>query len=244
MNVKEKPILNVNKREILGKKVKSLRRDGVLPAVIYGKHDDSLNISIPEREFEKLYKDAGGNTIVLIKQEGEEDKNVLIHKVDRHPVNDKIIHIDLFKINMKEKITAKVPLHFTGDSKAEREMDGSLITNKSEVEVECLPLDLPHEIEVSIEVLDDFEKAIHVKDLVAPEGVTILDEGEETVATVEPPRSEEEMAELEEPVEEEIPEEEGEEKEGEEGEEVEGEGEEGEKPAESGEEEKPEEKKE
>ncbi|MEK7447724.1 MAG: 50S ribosomal protein L25, partial [Patescibacteria group bacterium] len=100
------------------------------------------------------------------------------------------------------KITASIPLNFTGDSKAVIDLSGSLITNKSEVEVECLPADLPHEIEVDISVLEDFEAVIHVKDIKVPEGVEIKDDLEETVALVEPPRSEEELAELEEPVEE------------------------------------------
>lgn len=210
MNVSVKPALAAQKRDITGKKVGSLRRDGLIPAVIYGKNIDSINISLNTKEFNKIYKDAGGNTIVLVKIEGGNDKNVLIHRVDRDGVTGYVIHTDLYEVKMTEKITAKVPLNFIGDSKAVREMDGMLITNKNEVEVECLPGDLIHEIEVNIEALDDFEKAIHVSDLRVPQGVVILDEPEETVATVEPPRSEEEMAELEEVVEEVIPEEEGE----------------------------------
>lgn len=230
MNTSVNPVLTAQKREIVGKKVSSLRRDGLIPAVIYRKNIESINISINNAEFTKVYKNAGGNTIVLVKLEGGSDKNVLIHRVDRDGVTGYVIHADLYEVKMTEKITAKVPLVFIGDSKAVREMDGMLITNKNEVEVECLPGDLIHEIEVSIEVLDDFEKAIHVSDLRVPGGVVIMDEPEETVATVEPPRSEEEMAELEEAVEEVIPEEEGEkaaegEEAGEEEETTEGEGE-------------------
>ncbi|PIZ00350.1 50S ribosomal protein L25 [bacterium (Candidatus Howlettbacteria) CG_4_10_14_0_8_um_filter_40_9] len=210
MNVAVKPALAAQKREITGKKVSSLRRNGLIPAVIYGKNIDSVNISMNIAEFNKIYKDAGGNTIVLVKIEGENDKNVLIHRVDKDGVSGYVIHADLYEVKMTEKITAKVPLNFTGDSKAVREMDGMLITNKNEVEVECLPGDLIHDIEVNIETLDDFEKAIHISDLKVPQGVVVLDEPEETVATVEPPRSEEEMAELEEVVEEVIPEVEGE----------------------------------
>lgn len=224
MNVKDKPTINVRKREIVGKEVKVIRREGFIPAVLYGQGVDNENLSLPEKEFIKLYKDAGGSTIVLLKVEGEDDRNVLVHSIDKHSVTDRILHVDFYRVNMNKKITAKVPLHFVGDSKAVREMDGSLITNKTEIEVECLPGDLPHEIEISIEALEDFDKTIHVKDIKAPEGVTILGEEEETVITVEPPRSEEEMAELEETIGDEIPEEE---KEAEEGETEEGEKEEG-----------------
>lgn len=207
MNINIKPILNAKSREVVGKKVKRLRRNGLLPVILYGKNIDNVNLLVDEKEFNRLYKEAGGNTIVVLKREGEEDRNILIHEVERHPVSGRILHADLYQVKMTEKITAEVPLHFVGDSKAVREMDGILITNKSQVEVECLPADLPHEIEVSIEPLDDFEKSIHVSDLKLPPGVVVLDDPEETIATVEPPRSEEELAELEEPVEEALPEE-------------------------------------
>lgn len=204
----DKPVLNVKPRDRAEKKANSLRRNGLLPVVLYGKDVKNASIAVNEKDFNRLFKVAGGNTIVLIKEEGKEDRNILIQDVERHPVTGRILHADFYQVKMTEKITAEVPLHFVGDSKAVREMDGSLITNRSEVEVECLPGDLPHEIEVSIEPLDDFEKSIHIKDLVVPSGVTILDDPEETVAAVEPPRSEEELAELEEVVEEVIPEEE------------------------------------
>ncbi len=198
----EKIKLQATKREVLGKKVSALRREGLVPVVLYGKGKDNLSLSVNKKEFDRAYKMSGGSTIIQIEIEGEKTKNVLIKDVDKHPVNDSIRHADFYQVRMSEKITASIPLNFTGDSKAVIDLSGSLITNKSEVEVECLPADLPHEIEVDISVLEDFEAVIHVKDIKVPEGVEIKDDLEETVALVEPPRSEEELAELEEPVEE------------------------------------------
>jgi large subunit ribosomal protein L25 len=198
----EKVKLKAEKREITGKQVAALRRQGLVPVVLYGKGKDNLNLTVGKKEFDRAYKMSGGSTIIQIEIDGEKTKNVLIKEVDKHPVNESIRHADFYQVRMSEKITASIPLNFTGDSKAVIDLGGSLITNKSEVEVECLPGDLPHEIEVDISVLEDFEAVIHVKDIKMPEGVEIKDDLEETVALVEPPRSEEELAELEEPVEE------------------------------------------
>lgn len=202
--------LKVQERD-QAQKPKKLRRDGYIPAVIYSKDNKPVSLAIGKAEFDNCYREAGGNTILALeieKKDGSvEKKNALIHMIEQDPVKDNIIHADFLIIKMNEKITATVPLHFVGDSVAVIEQDGSLMTQKDEVEVECFPADLPREIEVNISPLVDFDSAIHVSDLAISEGVTVLDDPEETVVYVEPPRSEEEMAELEEPVspEEEIP---------------------------------------
>lgn len=198
----EKIKIQATKRDVLGKKVSSLRREGLVPVVLYGKGKDNMSLSVNKKDFDRAYKMSGGSTIIQVEIDGEKTKNVLIKDVDKSPVSDSILHADFYQVRMSEKITAPIPLSFVGDSKAVIDLGGSLITNKSEVEVECLPGDLPHEIEVDISVLEDFEAVIHLKDIKMPEGVEIKDDIEETVALVEPPRSEEELAELEEPVEE------------------------------------------
>lgn len=231
----EKIKLQASKRDVLGKKVAGLRRDGLVPVVLYGKGKDNMSLSVGKKEFDRAYKMSGRSTIIQVDIDGEKTKNVLIKDVDKHPVSDSILHADFYQVSMSEKITASIPLNFVGDSVAVMDLSGSLITNKSEVEVECLPADLPHEIEVDISVLENFDSVIHIKDIKVQEGVEIKDDLEETLVFVEPPRSEEELAELEEPVEEgEMPEAEmgGEEEEAEEGAEAGEEGKEGGKPAE------------
>jgi len=151
-----------------------------------------------------LYRKAGGNTVITIeieKSDGNKEKRkVLAYVVDKDPVSDKILHTDLFEVNMKEKLTTNVPLKFIGDAEAVINLDGALLTQMNEVEVECLPADLPREIEVSLESLVDFDAVIRVSDLILPQGIIVLNDPEETIVYVEEPRSEEEMAELEAPI--------------------------------------------
>jgi large subunit ribosomal protein L25 len=215
--------LKVNLREEKGKTARAIRRDGNIPAVLYGKGKETKSLFVSSHDFEKMYREAGTSSIVLLAIEGNGEKNVLVQDVAYNAYTSKPEHADFYEVSMTEKITTTIPLVFIGDSPAVIEMDGTLVTNKNEVEIECLPADLPHDIEVDISSLSDFEKAIHVSDLKVPSGVEIKDEAEEMIVTVEPPRSEEELAELEEtPEEVEMPESEtgGEELvEGEEGEE-------------------------
>lgn len=227
----EKKTLKVQKRDTVGKAVRAMRAEGIVPAVVYGKGKENQNLSVSLHDFDLIYKEVGSSAIITLEVDGGGEKNVLIHDVAQDPVTNAPEHIDFYEVSMTEKITANVPLYFMGDSAAVIELQGSLLTNKDEIEVECLPADLPQNIEIDISSLSDFEKSIHVSDLKVPAGVEVKDDPEELVANVEPPRSEEELAELEEPVE--APEMEGEEEgaEGEEGEEgaekAEGEAEEG-----------------
>jgi large subunit ribosomal protein L25 len=180
---------------------KNLRKKGLLPVVVYGQGKKTLSLMIDRVEFEKAYREAGTSQIIDLEIEGASKKNVLVHQVDHHPVSGLVTHVDFYEISMKEKITTEVPLVYTGDSAAVIEMSGTLTTNKDAIEVECLPGDLPHEIVVDISSLTDFDSAIHVSDIKVGEGVEIKNAPEEVIASVEPPRSEEEMAGLDEEIE-------------------------------------------
>lgn len=175
------------------------RRQNEIPAVLYGNKKDNTIVAVSRGEFEKGYREAGHSAIVDLEID-DKIKKVLIQEVVEHAVSDAILSVDFYEVNMTEKITTTVPLKFIGDSPAVLDQNGTLITNKSEVEIECLPLDLPHEIEVDLSVLDNFEATIHVSDVKVSDKVEIKDDPEELIASVEPPRSEEELAELEEPV--------------------------------------------
>lgn len=220
-------ILNAEPRDLTGRKVRRLRAAGRVPVVLYGHGIKSQSLSVGRGELEKVFRQAGGSAVVTVKlPDGEH--NALIHEVQQDPRTGQHLHADLFQVRMDEKIKAEVPLTFEGESAAVRELDGVLVTNLNEVEVECLPGDLPSEIVVSLEPLETFEDAITVAELKVAPGVEILNEAETNVVAVQPPKTEEQLeAELaEEEGETEEPEVEGEE--GEEGEEgAEGEGEEG-----------------
>jgi large subunit ribosomal protein L25 len=187
--------LTATKRTVKGKPVQKLRKAGKIPAVLYGHKVESSDLEINEREFAKVFKQAGESTLVNLTFEGQV-RPVLIHDVQNHYLNGQPIHVDFYAVNMTEKLKAKIPLHFTGESAAVKTLGGSFVRNYTEVEVECLPADLPHSIEVDISALTTFEDAIHVSDLKVSDKVQILSPAEEVVATVAAPRSEEELAAL------------------------------------------------
>ena len=191
------------KREVLGKRVKSLRNAGKLPAVLYGHNQTTQGIEISEKDFAKAFKSAGESTLVNLVVDGK-SQAVLIHEVQHHYLNGQPIHVDFYAINMAEKIKVKIPLHFLGEAPAVKALGGTLVKNLSEVEVECLPGDLPHSFEIDISNLNTFEDAMRVSDLIVSDKVTIIANPDEVVVTVAPPRSEEEMKALEEKVEEDV----------------------------------------
>jgi len=177
--------------------LKTLREKGFIPAVIYGEKEKNISLSINYEEFRRIFKQAGENTIIKLKI-GDKIKNILIHDVAKDPVTDKFIHVDFYQIRMDKIITAEVPLVFEGESPAVKNLDGILIKNITEVEIESLPGDLPHEIKVDISILETFDDSIRVSDLKLPENVKIKTDSEETIVSVNPPRTEEEIKELEE----------------------------------------------
>lgn len=203
----EKIVLNANKRDIYGKKLPSLRSEGKTPAIVYGNKKDNLAITLDSKEFSNAFSRAGYSAIMDLKIEGEDTPvNVLIYDVDIDPLTNQPRHADFYRVNMNEKIRTEVPLHFIGESPAVFQQEGSLFKNIEEIEVETLPANLPSHIEVDISGLDDFSKSIHVSDLKIPDGVELLVDSEQLVCKAEPPRSEEEMAALDEEVGEAIPE--------------------------------------
>ncbi|MDP9211877.1 MAG: 50S ribosomal protein L25 [bacterium] len=219
--------LSAAPREETGKQVRRLRREGKVPAVLYGHGVKPRNLMLVRGELERVYHKAGGSAVVAVKlPDGEE--SVLIQDVQHDPTTGVYLHADLYQVKMDEKIKATVPLTFEGTSPAVRELDGTLLTNLSEVEVECLPGDLPSEIVVDVGTLATFEDSITVADLKVSASVEIHAEPEASVATVTPPRTQEEMEALDEEAEEVSPEDvevegEAEAKEGEDGEAAEGE---------------------
>jgi len=176
--------LEAKPRTILGKKLFKLREQGLIPAVIFGQGDESKNIELNYVQFDKIYKEAGENTIVDLSVDGKLEK-VLISEVHYDPVKNRLIHVDFHKIKMDEEINANVELTFVGESKAVKEEGGSIIHNISEVEIRCLPGDLIHEIIVDVSALATFEDIIKISDLKIPAKVEIADhEPEDIVASV------------------------------------------------------------
>ncbi|MBI2552221.1 50S ribosomal protein L25 [Candidatus Uhrbacteria bacterium] len=186
--------LQAQRRDTAGKKAPALRRAGVVPAVLYGHHVPSQNVQIEARAFEKVYKQAGESTLVDLQVGDEAPVKVLIQEVAKHHLHLKPIHVDFYQVSMTEKLKVTIPLKFKGESAAIKELGGVLVKNLQELQAECLPQDLVHEIEVDIAPLRTFEDTIAVKDLKIPSGITVLTRAEEKVVLAQPPRVEEEAA--------------------------------------------------
>lgn len=174
--------LKVEKRTVLGKQVKALRRTGILPCNIYGKDLESTAVQVPEKDFLVVFKEAGETGLVDIEL-GDKKTPVLIHNMQKN-FRGKILHADFFQVNLKEKVKTMVPLEVVGEPAAVLEKIGILMNIISEVEVEALPAELPEKIEVNVEHLANINDQITVADLKVPEGVTVLTDGEQVVAKI------------------------------------------------------------
>ena len=159
---------------------KEIRKEKQIPCVLYGPKTDPVSLKLDQKEFNKLYREVGETTLVNLKFDKEE-KKVLIHDLQRHPVSGDIIHIDFYQPSLKEKTTAQVPLVFVGKSKAVEDEAGTLIKAMDEIEVRALPQNLPHEIEVDISKLETFSDYVYIKDLELPKNVEFVKEEDEVV---------------------------------------------------------------
>jgi large subunit ribosomal protein L25 len=218
-DTKEKIKLAVKTRT---EKTSALRQEGLIPAIVYGPKTKPIKIAVAANVLDKLYHEAGKSHLIDMEIDGE-NKKVLIYDLQFDPVKDQIIHVDFYAVRMDQEIHTEIPLKLIGESSAVKDLGGSLLNEKDSLEIECLPQDLIDDIEIDISILDNFEKVIKVADLKLPETIKVLDEPDQIIAFVQAPRSEEELAELDEAVEEDVEnvevEEKGKIEEGEEGEE-------------------------
>jgi len=154
--------ISVEPRKTLGKKVKKLRNEGLLPANLFGKDFKSLAVQVDQKEFKKLFKQAGETGVVEV---AVKDQNypVLIHNVQKDPVTSKVIHADFHKVNLKEKITAHVPVKLIGESPVEKSGIGLILQTINEIEVESLPNDIPQQFEADVSKLEEIGQSIRCK---------------------------------------------------------------------------------
>jgi large subunit ribosomal protein L25 len=192
MNAKvtEKLELAAQERHVIGQKVKGLRAEGLIPAVLYGRGMDSLNIQIPVEVLDTVYQKAGESTLIYVTV-GQETHPTIIAEVSTHPVSGAYIHADFQKVRLDEKVTAEVLLVYVGESDAVKNFNGVLVRNISEVEVEALPQDLPHEIEVDLSVLKNIDEHISISDLKLEKAKIIGHEPDDIIVTVQEPKSQE-----------------------------------------------------
>ena len=167
--------LEVLKREVKGKKVRFLRRGGLIPCNIYGNGIESQPVQVEARKLGQIIARAGGTDLIALKIGGTDTPGmVIIRDVQRNPMTGEPIHVDFYQVNMAEKLKADVPLVFTGAAPAMKLKNVSLLHAMTALQVEALPDDLPHNIEVDISGLALPEQSIHVKDLKVSSKITIL----------------------------------------------------------------------
>lgn len=174
--------LSVKKRDIYGKKVKNLRAQGLIPAVIYGKHVEPESISCVKNDLLKIYRVAWYSTPVELT--GDVNHLVLINSLQLDPVSDEIISADFLAVSRTEKVSAKIPVVTFWESQIEKLNEGKIMQIRDEIEVEALPQDLPSKFEVDISVLETVNDVFFIKDLKVSDKVTILDDPELPILTV------------------------------------------------------------
>ena len=175
--------LTVERREIKTKP-KSLREKGVLPAVIYGRKEESTPIAIDLKQFEKVFKAAGESTVLTLKGLGE-DKEALIHEVALDAVSGTPLHADFYVIEKGQTVTVSIPFEFDGVSPAVKDKGGILVKVMHELEVECQPKDLPHSIVVDVSKLVELEDQIKIKDLGLSANLKLSIDTDEVVAMID-----------------------------------------------------------
>jgi large subunit ribosomal protein L25 len=183
--------LKVEARQAIGKQVRQLRQQGYVPAVVYSKGNDTDLIQIEAKALRKVLAQAGTHQLIALQIGSKKPRMTLARDIQIDSIKRHYLHVDFYAVNMREKVTAEVPLEFVGVSPAVKELGGILVHGLSEVEIECLPGDLVSSIEVNIEGLAELNDMLTIADLIVPDTITLLSDPESMVAKVEPPRVEE-----------------------------------------------------
>jgi large subunit ribosomal protein L25 len=186
----ERVEVQAKSRTVNGKQVRQLRSQEWIPAVVYGPDTPAMAIQAPERPLVKALRQAGETSLInLFVDDGQAPLAVLTHEVQRNAITGKLMHVDFYQVRLTEKVKISPHLRFLGEPQASKSGLAVLLHNMNEVEVECLPTDLIHFIEVDVSGLINVGDSVCVRDLVVPPGVTILAEPDEAVATLVPTRT-------------------------------------------------------
>lgn len=194
----EKIVLAAEKRAVRGKQVKQLRRQGWVPGVIYGHGFDAVPLQFEVRPLSQLLAHVRGSQLVQIDVTGEETEMALVRDVQRDPIRGDVLHVDFYRVQMTERLTAEIPLVMDGESPVVERGEGILLQGISAIEVECLPGDLVDAIAVDLADLAELDQAIYVRDLAIPGDIDVLTDPDEMIVRVVPLAEEEVIEEIEE----------------------------------------------
>lgn len=177
--------LKVSHRDVLGKKVRFLRREGLTPVNLYGPNIESLSLQVETSLLKRLIAKVGRNALIALKVDSaRKPRMAMIRDLQRHPLTGELLHVGFFQVEMTRGVKAKVPLLFLGEAPAAMTSRATLIENLTSLDVEALPADLPRNIEVDLTVLEEINQAIHVRDIVVDEAVEVLNDPDQLVVKV------------------------------------------------------------
>jgi len=189
--------LDVGPRDVLRKKVKALRRSGVVPIHLYGRNMPSLTLQADSATVAKIVNQVGHNIPLYLKVEGSKEQNlVFVREVQHHPITNRILHVDFYRVDATIRTTGEVPIVFLGEAPAVRVRHGVLMQSLHHLSVECLPMEMPERIEIDISGLEELDQGIRVSDFIPEPGVTVLADPEELIVRVGAPRVGEGEAEI------------------------------------------------
>lgn len=188
----EKVVIEAQPRQVIGKQVRALRRQGLLPAVIYGSHITPIPVSLNFHDASLLLPKVSSSQLVEVDVNGQKH-TALVRERQRHPVTGDLLHVDFQAVSLTEKLRVNVGLQFVGEAPAVKMYNAVIVTSLEELEVECLPGDLPSHLEVDLSALEQIGDAIYVRDVPRPPRVEVLTDPDEVVAVATAPEGEEEL---------------------------------------------------
>ena len=187
----EQTELLVAQREMMGKAAKRVRNAGLIPANIYGHKEESQAVQVNATEFEALRKARKTSGIITLRMDGgSKVQTALVRRIQRNPVNGKILHIDFFRVSLTERIVMKVPLHFVGEAPGVKNESGVLLHLMDALEVECAAQDIVNTFEVDVTSLEHIDDTLHASDVQLPQGFKLITDPEEAIAKVAATRAE------------------------------------------------------
>ena len=185
--------LTLEPRKLIGKRVASLRREGITPVHLYGGAAPAMSLQVKSPTLNRTLLEVGSNRPLSVQVDGTDGEDIcFVREVQRHAVTDEVVHVDFLRVDVSQKVSAEVPIRYIGEAPGVRNLGGTLIQAMTSIQVEALPMRMPESITVDISVLEDFEKTIVVGDVAVPNEVTVLSAQDGLVTRVVPPRVEEE----------------------------------------------------
>ena len=179
----EQTVLKAIKRDVLGKQVKAYRREGRLPAIVYGRGIDPIPVTLDYREAIHILPTLTSSQLVVVEVDGNQHM-ALVREKQRHPVSGALLHVDFQRVSMTERLRAYVMLELVGEAPAVKNLNGVLVSGQESVEVECLPSDLPEKITVDLSGLENIGDSIHIRDLTLPPEIEILSDPGDMIVIV------------------------------------------------------------